>query len=134
MGTKSKEPLVRTSVQLSSRTLELLDGRWTGLGRSEALRLALERFKYFDWQSQLCEKVIAQYGKELMSALAGFDYTDFRAVARALPALVIGYVKDEGLITDDDDLENLERTLEMLEPHDRLRILDYVVEKGTSER
>lgn len=114
----------------------MLDERWPGLTRSEALRLALERFEYFDWQSTLCDTIIQKYGHDLTHALVDFDYGDFRAVARALPTLVTGYIKDEGAIAKNVDSKDLERTLEMLEPHDRLHILDFVVAQrhGTSTR
>lgn len=127
MARKGHENLSRTSVQLPLETLEMLDARWPGLTRSEALRLALERFEYFDWQSKLCDQIIQKYGHDLTHALADFDYSDFKAVARALPNLVLGYIRDEGAVTKNVDEKDLERTLEMLEPHDRLQILDFAV-------
>jgi hypothetical protein len=124
---KSKESLIRTSVQLPASTLQMLDERWPGLTRSEALRLALERFEYFDWKSQYCAKLMEKYGEDFVFALADFDYSDFRAVARALPSLVEGYVKEEGLMSGGGKEKDLIEMLERLESHDRLQILDFAV-------
>lgn len=126
MSDGKKETLVRTSVQLHPDMVAMLDKRWPGLSRSEALRLSLERFAYCDSPSEECAQTIEKHGAELEEALAGFGYADFRAVARALPALVEGYLRDEARL-EDSVISRLENELDNLDRHNRIYLLDQIV-------
>jgi hypothetical protein len=84
--------LVKTSVQLPPNTYDIL-GAWPGLTRSEAIRISVERATYFSSaNSEEITDLALKYAPILSGALEDFGYRDFRIVARALPAIVEGYI------------------------------------------
>ncbi len=124
----------KTSVQLPPDMMRDMDA-WPGLTRSEAIRLAVERAHYFSTLRAEEMSCLATHYKPILSAaLEDFGYEDYRAAARALPAIVSGFLrenpnltwKDEVSRRDLDGSELIEK-LEQLHPVDRIGVLDCVV-------
>lgn len=126
--------LAKTSVQLSPETLDWLD-KWPRVSRSEAVRLALGRLQYLVEQMGDVTDLALQYHAVLTPALEDFDCADYRTVARALPAIVGGYIQentDKQWLDDGGnelDTAELQRRLQALQPAQRIHLLDCVVDR-----
>ena len=127
--------LQKTSLQLSPAVLQDMD-HWPGLTRSEALRLSIERGHYVSkLNSEQISNLALHYAPILREALEDLDYTDYRLVARSLPALVAGFVSEqnnrswqyEGRDQHDLSPKELVERLAALNPTERIGILDCVV-------
>jgi hypothetical protein len=127
--------LAKTSVQLAEDTLARMDA-WPGLTRSEAIRLSVERAYYFaSLESEQTADLFNIYRAILDGALQEFDYDDFRTVARALPAIVEGYVwehRNADWRHPYDDRQTLDASellqkLRTLTPYERIGLLDCAV-------
>lgn len=127
--------LVKTSVQLPEDVMTRMDA-WPGLTRSEAIRLAVERAYYYaSLNSEETANLFNNYRPILDGALEDFDYSEFRTVARALPAIVQGFIAEnsdadwKNPYDDRSSLEPMELVgkLKALSPFERIGILDCVV-------
>ena len=124
--------LAKTSVQLSPETVEWLD-KWPRVSRSEALRLALDRTRYLVDLMEDVTDLALRYHAVLTPALEDFDCADYRSVARALPAIVGGYIQENADRRWLDDAGNeldtaeLHRQLQALQPVQRIHLLDCIV-------
>jgi len=129
-----KEKLQKTSVQLSPMVMDDMD-RWPGLSRSEAIRLSIERAHYFAClDSEKIDGIAGEYAPILRGALEDFSYEDYRTIARALPAIVAGYVAEEHIGWhyeggDEHELDpsELVEALRKLDAVGRIGILDCIV-------
>lgn len=125
--------LKKTSVQLSPETLDWLD-KWPRVSRSEALRLVLERSQYLVEQMEDVTELALHYHPILIPALEGFACGDYRTVARALPAIVGGYIQENADQRWVDDHRNelntteLHNRLQALHPLQRMHLLDCIVD------
>lgn len=136
MRNPAKEPLERTSVQLPRQTIELLDS-WSAINRSEALRLTVDRYQYLETvAAPRAEKLVEKYRPVFQLALAELSFSDFRVVARSLPAIVMGALAEEELRDmvyrerrgePEVDWEQLQSEMSALDPLGRMCVLDYVV-------
>jgi hypothetical protein len=87
--------LQKTSLQLSPAVLQDMNN-WPGLTRSEALRLFVERGHYLaKLNSEGIADLAHEYAPILREALEDLDSKDYRLVARSLPAIVEGFVREE---------------------------------------
>jgi hypothetical protein len=126
--------LEKTSVQLDPGSLRDLD-HWPGLTRSEAIRLSVERAQYLaTLDSEEIAGLASKYGQLLDGALEDLDYEDYRAVARALPAIVRGFIDENPNVSWRDrsnkldvDPHELVAVLDELHPVGRIGVLDCVV-------
>lgn len=134
----TKEPLERTSVQLPRQTINLLDS-WPTLNRSEALRLTVDRYHYLEAvAAPQAERFVEKYRPLFQSALADMSFSDFRVVAKSLPAIVMGAMAEED-VRDAVEKERRNRDEPQIEwnalPSEiaaldllaRIGVLDYVV-------
>lgn len=129
MGAK----LIKTSVQLTTDMLREVES-WPGLTKSEVIRLSVDRMNYL---SSLNAEDIAslafRYLPILVPALEDFEHDDFRAVSRALPAILDGFLRENpnrswgGTLGSELDPNQLIEELEKLDASGRIGILDYVV-------
>lgn len=141
----SREPLERTSAQLSRQTLDLLDS-WPGLNRSEVLRLTLDRYHYLeDLSTARAESLVEKYRPVFHVALAELSFTDYKVVARSLPAIVMGAMGEESLreaverdrqMADapEIDWKQFQDEISALDPLARIRALDYVTGQRLTEQ
>lgn len=102
------------------------------MSRSEAIRLALERTCYLHSQMKGVIDLVLQYHEILTPALEEFRCDNFRAVARALPAIVGSYIQEndlraDGYVSSDVDPNDLHRKLETMHPIERIYLLDCIV-------
>ncbi len=125
--------LEKTSVQLAPEMLRDMEA-WPGLTRSEAIRLSVERAHYLSTlKAEEISAIASRYEPILMPALEDFGYQDFRTVARALPAIVTGFLRENSSTTWKDavgqhlDSSTLIKELEQLHVADRIGILDCIV-------
>jgi hypothetical protein len=132
--------LEKTSVQLAPDMLRDM-GKWPGLSRSEAIRLSVERAHYLSTiNSEKVSALASRYESILLPALEDFGYGDFRTVARALPAIVAGYLRETTTVVAKDvmghDLDEgaLIQELEGLHLADRIGVLDCVVAQKNRPR
>ena len=124
--------LTKTSVQLSPETLDWLN-KWPRVTRSEAIRLALDRSQYLAEQMGDVVDLALQYHLVLTPALQDFECGDYRTVARALPAIVGGYIQEnadrrwvnEG--GNELDTTELHRQLQALHSVQRIHLLNCIV-------
>jgi hypothetical protein len=135
MKPRLKRALVKTSVQLPPDVFRDMTA-WPGLTRSEAIRLAVERALYV---ATINAEGIANLADDhfpiLSPALGDFDYQDFQKVARALPAIVEGFVREnpnlswryEGGDRHELDPGELVKKLTDLDAVGRIGVLDCVV-------
>lgn len=128
----------RTSVQLPADLLNWLGG-WP-VTRSEALRLNLERAQYLQTQMGHVQDLALKYHPILTPALAEFTCQNFRAVARALDAIVEGFTREKDYDSRDWkdengkvlDLKELIAALGKLSPVERIYLLDRIVARRES--
>jgi hypothetical protein len=127
------EKLSKTSVQLSPEIIEWLD-KWPDVKRSEALRLILERYEYLVSSLKGVEELALQYAPILAPALQEFRSDNFRAVARALPAIVGSYIQENQDVEwagrhSNPPLETAElhRRLGSMNALERIHLLDCIV-------
>jgi hypothetical protein len=125
--------LKQTSVQLPITTLSNI-GVWPGLNQSESIRLALDRAIYlFTLNSEEVAALADKYQSVLVPALEDFDFDDYRTIARALPAIVTGFLSESANRTFQDPGGNgvngheLVEKLHALAPNERIGVLDYIV-------
>ena len=131
--------LQKTSVQLAPALLDDMD-QWPGASRSEAIRLSIERARYFaTLDAERIADIASEYSPILRGALEDFDYGDFRTVARALPEIVRGYVaecNDEWRYKGGDRHQlhpsKLVELLSELDTAGRIGILDCIVAERQS--
>lgn len=134
----TREPLERTSVQLPRKTIDLLDS-WPTLNRSEALRLTVDRYHYLEAvAAPQAESFVEKYRPLFQNALAELSFSDFKLVARSLPAIVMGAMAEEAVrdaveserrLRDEPQIEwnALQNEIAALDSLARIRVLDYVV-------
>lgn len=126
--------LEKTSVQLPPDTLREMDA-WPGLTRSEAIRLSVERAYYFaTLESEEIAGIAHRFAPILGPALTDLDYDDYRLAARALPAIVEGFLREHSGVSfpDLDGRSELNphealETLQKLDVMGRVGVLDCVV-------
>ena len=124
--------LQKTSVQLTPDMLR--DVSWPGLTKSEAIRLSIDRINYLSsLNAEEISSLAFQYAQILDLALDDFGYADFRAAARALPAIVAGFLRENSNRSwredpfPELDPNQLMEALEKLDASGRIGILDCVV-------
>jgi hypothetical protein len=106
---------------------------WPGLTRSEAIRLAVERVHYLSTiNSESVSALADRYEPVLRGALEDFDYQDFRTVARSLPDIVAGFLRESADVWNDSsggvlETGELVNKLEALHHIDRMGLLDCIV-------
>jgi len=107
--------------------------RYSGLTQSEAIRLAVERDYYISTlHAEEVSDLAHKYQAVLGGALSDLDRWDFIAVARALPAIVEGFLREtaneawQDSHGHDIDRRALLEQLENLHPVDRIGILDCI--------
>jgi len=135
---KTRDPLERTSVQLPRQAVEYLDS-WPRLTRSEVLRLTVDRYGYLEGVAAVAaEHLVEKYRPVFHVALAELSFTDYKVVARSLPAIVMGAMAEENVREDverehrnggmGDMIEwaKLKAETEALSAVERIRVLDYV--------
>jgi hypothetical protein len=129
-----KEGFVRTSVFLPPTILGRL-GELTP-NQSEGIRLALERYFYirdsaFAWTEDLTDR----YGELLCLALAEYDETDYKTIARVLPELVESFIS-ENSVYDPVSHQALDAAKELKELNvpARIAVLDWVVAQRLDEQ
>ena len=132
--------LEKTSVQLAPDMLRWMDA-WPGVSRSEAIRLALERTEYLSsLKGEEISDLATRYEPILAPALEDFGCGDFRAVARALPAIVGGFIEEKGngpwtdAHSRDLDTAELHKQLQAMHPVERIYLLDCVVARRHRSR
>ncbi len=124
----------KTSLQLSPTVLRDMD-HWPGITLSEALRLSVERGHYVSTlNAEVISNLATHYAPILRDALEDLDYTDYRVVARSLPALVAGFVSEqnrswryEGGDQRELSPSELVEKLTALNAAERIGVLDCVV-------
>ena len=131
----TRQPLERTSVQLPRQTIEALEA-WPTLNRSEALRIVVERYHYLEGISApQVEKLVEKYRPLFQVALAEMTHSDYKVVARSLPAIVMGAMSEE-YVRERVELEHQREPIDWkqvqgemaaLDPIARIYLLDYVV-------
>ena len=128
--------LSRTSVQLPADLLKWLDNWPGGVTRSEATRIALERLAYMHSNMDHVQDLAETYKTILLPALEEFGCENFRTVARALPAIVGGYIQEndeyrgawkEELSGRALDTTDLYKKLETMNAAERMYLLDCIV-------
>lgn len=132
--------LEKTSVQLAPEMLRWMDA-WPGVSRSEAIRLALERAEYLSsLKGEEISDLATKYEPVLGPALEDFGCGDFRTVARALPAIVGGFIEESGngpwkdARDRDLDTADLHKKLQAMHPVERIYLLDCVVARRYRSR
>jgi hypothetical protein len=127
------EKLLKTSLQIPPSVLANLN--WPGLSRSESLRLSLERGHYLSClNSENVSKIADEYSPILREALEDLGYEDYRLAVRSLPAIVAGFLGEEGRRWEHEHGDRHElrpsklvEELEALGPLERISVLDCVV-------
>ena len=132
----TQEQLYKTSVQLPQNLYRTME-TWPGISRSEAIRLSVERSNYFSClNAEEVSGLASTYAPILGPALEDFDYDDYRVVARALPAIVEGYIRENHNLSvtwrydvnnAELDPEKLLKELNELDAIGRIWVLDCTV-------
>lgn len=131
----SNKRLQKTSVQLPPEVFREMQ-TWPGLTRSEAIRLSVERALYFaTLNGEAIAALASRFEPILRPALEDFGYEGYRAVARALPAIVQGFIRENPNVTwRNEALNRLElapgelvEQLNRLTPIERIGVLDCIV-------
>ena len=116
--------LFRTSMQLTSEMVAVLDAMLPGKSRSEALRLVLDRYffllTYHEVEMQL---LVHDYFDALHYALRDYDESDFRTIAKVLPSLLEA-AKDENIQAPDSKFDGAIKATKALTYSERIQVLD----------
>jgi hypothetical protein len=141
----SRQPLERTSVQLTRQHIALLDESWPTLNRSEALRLVIDRYIYLEnAAAPRAYHLVHKYLPVFEAALRDLSCDAFRVAASSLPAIVMAAMekqdvrdaaeKEMRLHGDPIDWKQLETEIVALDPLARIRALDCTVEERHREQ
>lgn len=127
--------LQRTSMQLTSEMVSILDAMLPGKSRSEALRLVLDRYFFLLTYHQIeMQLLVNSYYDALDFALRDYDEWDFRTIAKVLPSLLAA-AKDENVQAPDADFDGAIRATTPLNYAERIQVLDeYLKELRSRER
>src|SRR6185369_17909244 len=91
----SRQPLVRTSVQLPLQTIQYLDS-WPFLNRSEVLRLIVERYSYLETAaSQRAVAIVEKYRPAFTAALKDMSFQHFKVAATSLAPILTAALSNQ---------------------------------------
>lgn len=118
----TKQTLMKTSVQLPVGAVN----EWPGLTKSEAIRLSVERARYFaSLDADEIDSLFNKFRPILDGALESFDYDHFSAIARSLPTIVGDYMAENQSIDWKDPYDD-RQSLSPSELYEKLKALTVV--------
>lgn len=125
--------LTRTTILLPDAVIESL--KQLGSTQSDRVRMALERYIYIRSSAlSWTEHVVEEFGDLLKSALADYDETDYKTIARVLPELVENHLSELSMY--DPSTQNSSSAVAALKDLNvpaRMAVLDWVVAERARE-